>query len=159
RELVELVMRDEGHAVTTAGGGSEALEVAQRNRFDVAIVDYQMPAPNGLEVLARMRVMQPNCVGLLVSGNLDLDAAIQAVNRGEAARILTKPFSVNDLLGAVGEAVQARRRIGEHFLSSSTAEYSQEAMQFEECLALNHLRLALQPIVSAATGEVVAHEA
>jgi EAL domain-containing protein (putative c-di-GMP-specific phosphodiesterase class I)/CheY-like chemotaxis protein len=159
RELIEDVLDGEGHVVVTANDGKSGLESAHVAIFDVAVVDYSMPAPNGLELLARMRRIQPNCVGVLISGHLDLPAAIEAVNRGEAVRIMTKPFTVRELVNAVNEAVEVRQRVGEQYQWTSAMEHSEEERGLRECFKNNLFAIALQPIVSAKGRKVVAYEA
>lgn len=159
RTLIADILQTEGHTVVCAEDGNSGLEAAQVAVFDVALVDYHMPAPNGLEVLARLHRSQPNCVCLLVSGGLDVPIALEAINRGEAARIVAKPFTAGELLAAIEEAVDKRQRMGEQFLWTNAMEHSVEERHLRDCFQRNLFRLALQPIVASDSHAVFAHEA
>ena len=62
---------------------SEALQLATIQNFDIALVDYNLPIQNGLEVLQEMRKRQPGCVRILITGMLNEELAVEAGNRGE----------------------------------------------------------------------------
>ncbi|MDG1050386.1 MAG: response regulator, partial [Planctomycetota bacterium] len=72
-----------------ARAGLDALE--HDGPFAVVICDYQMPQMNGAEFLEHAQELAPGTVRLMLSGNADLDAAIDAVNQGHIFRFLTKP--------------------------------------------------------------------
>ena len=85
--------------IETALGGPEGLELVEHNGpYSVIISDFRMPHMNGIEFLARVREMAPDTIRIMLTGNADMQAAIQAVNEGNIFRFLTKPCSV-DLLG------------------------------------------------------------
>lgn len=65
--------------------------------FAVVISDYNMPEMNGIEFLARAKEKLPNTVRILLTGNAELQMAINAVNEGNIFRFLTKPCG-NELL-------------------------------------------------------------
>ena len=72
-----------GHEVHCAGTGDEAIRLMHLHRFDVAVVDLELPGTDGLSVLAALRGAQPACGRILSSGRLDLASVVDAVNRGE----------------------------------------------------------------------------
>jgi EAL domain-containing protein (putative c-di-GMP-specific phosphodiesterase class I) len=155
--LIELSLHTAGHQVIRAASGQEALQTAARRCFDIAVVDYGMEPLDGLAMLDRLHAVQPACMGILMSGHLDLHVVIQAVNRGVVARVLTKPFDVRELVAAVDE-VQSRRR--ELATAAARAETGGEEQRgLNECIEGDFLRLAVQPIVAAGDGRVVAYEA
>ena len=151
---VSALLRRAGYDVTTAVSGPTALEAAEVGTFDVAVVDYDIPAPNGVDVLARLRQTMPECAGVLVSGALDVDIALEAVNRGAATRVLRKPYRSRDLLDATSAALATRR-----VQAVEQPAHVGERDALAECLAGDHLRLAAQPIFDASTGRVAAYEA
>lgn len=76
----------------TATGGVQALEMLTADGpFSVVVSDYQMPGMNGIEFLARVRTLSPDSVRMMLTGNNDLETAMEAVNQGEIFRFLTKP--------------------------------------------------------------------
>ncbi len=71
----------ERYALETATGPEEALEVIQRQGpFAVVLSDMQMPRINGVEFLRRVRVLAPDTVRMMLTGNADQQTAVDAVS-------------------------------------------------------------------------------
>ncbi|MBC8356949.1 MAG: sigma-54-dependent Fis family transcriptional regulator [Planctomycetes bacterium] len=117
---VLVVDDDEGfrRAVTrrlTAGGmnveeaeeGERALEIAQRRRFHVAILDMVMPGMSGLDLLAKLRELTPDCEVVMLTGLGTIETAVEAMKRG-AREFLTKPVKLATLEVAVQKAAETR---------------------------------------------------
>jgi DNA-binding NtrC family response regulator len=101
-----------GLDVTTAASGEEALAQAAQARFDVALLDLHLPGIDGLEVLARIKEMQPEAEALVLTAQGSIETAVEAMKRG-AYDYLTKPFQLADLEVHVQKAfekVQLARR-------------------------------------------------
>ena len=89
-------------AVSTAIGGFHGLAALQAHGpFAVVISDMRMPEMNGVEFLAQVRRRAPDSVRMLPTGHADFDAAIDAVNRGNIYRFLTKPCAKSILVEAI----------------------------------------------------------
>lgn len=97
--------------VVTATSGAEAL-VALRGQgpFDVVVSDMQMPVMNGATLLAHACRIAPDTTRVLLTGHADAKAAMDAVNLGQVHRYLLKPCAHEDLVAALGAAVDARKR-------------------------------------------------
>ncbi len=159
RRVVERALERSGHEVTAVDNGAEALELAKSKPFDIAIVDYHMPPPNGLEVLSRLRKLQPNGIRILISGGLDVAITVDAINSGEVSRVLKKPFDGGALVTAVDDALEMRERLGEQYVSAQSKDHEEETGYLRECFEGDALQLAVQPIVSATDHQIVAFEA
>jgi len=97
----------------TARGGREALDVLRaEGPFAVVVSDLRMPGMDGVEFLARARELSPGTVRVMLTGHGDLDAAMEAVNRGEVFRFLVKPCPAEVLRAALGDALEKHRRDG-----------------------------------------------
>jgi response regulator RpfG family c-di-GMP phosphodiesterase len=91
------VLRNEFQVFTSIDAPS-ALEILKvHNDFAVVVSDYNMPEMKGIEFLSLVKENQPNVVRILLTGNAELQMAIDAVNEGNIFRFLTKPCS-NELL-------------------------------------------------------------
>ncbi len=92
--------------ITTAVGGQEGL-AALRNRgpFAVVISDMQMPGMDGAQFLTRVRQISPNTLRFLLTGDLDLNGVVDAVNQGCVFRLLVKPCEQSTLTSAITEAL------------------------------------------------------
>lgn len=94
-----------GFHVQEAADGEEALSVAQRREFDVAIVDMRMPGMSGLELLEKLRASHPDCEAIILTGEGTVETAVQAMKLG-AYDYLTKPFSLAELEVVVQKAYE-----------------------------------------------------
>ena len=159
RDILRSVLLRIGHAVETAADGTEALVKAVSADYDAAVVDYQIPPPNGLDVLSRLRDIQPKCVRLLMSGTLDLPVVEDAVNRGEIARVIRKPFDRDSFINALDTAITGRAKLRDAYIGALREGFDLQRRQLEECLSADALALALQPIVHAGDSAVQGYEA
>ena len=94
--------------VTTARGGTEALQLARGAHFDLLITDIQMPPPDGLEVIREVHRLRPATKIMAMSGAASLDQAescrsIQALG---ADVVLQKPFAAAELFEGVRELLR-----------------------------------------------------
>jgi DNA-binding NtrC family response regulator len=85
-----------GVKIATATRGADALTLAAEERFDVALLDVNMPDMNGLELLARLKERHPEMEVIMLTAHASVEAAIQAMKSG-AYDFLTKPFHFNEL--------------------------------------------------------------
>ena len=113
RMAIRIGLQRRDYEVDEAADGNEALRKAAAGLYDAAIVDFQIPPPDGLEILKQLHAFQPRCVRVLMSGVLDLPVVMHAVNRGEVSRIIAKPFHLDEMQGTVEEAIAARTRLEE----------------------------------------------
>lgn len=158
RKSYERVLRRDGHDVVLAAHGHEGLRIASERSFDLTIVDFQMPILDGVEVLQRMREMQPACIRILATAHLELNAIVGAVNRGEVSRVIEKPIDSRGLVTEVNAVLDSRRRLAEAARVQDEEQARAQRLSLESLIRDDHLRLALQPIVSAETSEIFAYE-
>lgn len=85
-----------GHHVEQAANGQEALLHFERKRFDVAIVDMNMPGITGLELLQRLKEREVEAEILILTGQATVENAVAAMKLG-ACDYLTKPFALAEL--------------------------------------------------------------
>ena len=110
----------------TAVGPEQGLRmVTEQGPFAVVVSDLQMPGINGVEFLARVRAHDPDTVRMLLTGNAELQAAIDAINQGQIFRFLTKPCTPEALAQALKAGlaqhhlITAERELLEQTLSGS----------------------------------------
>jgi EAL domain-containing protein (putative c-di-GMP-specific phosphodiesterase class I) len=158
-ELVSRSLSHAGHEVTAVGNGQAAISHMCHRPYDVAVVDYGMPPPDGLEVLRQLRDRQPGCARILLSGVLELPVIMDAVNNGEVSAVVAKPFDPKELIEMVERSMTSRIRAAEVWQEAQDRSLCEEKRMFDELLRGDHLRLAVQPIVEATERQVVAFEA
>jgi response regulator RpfG family c-di-GMP phosphodiesterase len=106
RSLKRLLM-DEDFDLETACSGEDGLEkLAGMSNVGLIISDQRMPGMNGAEFLGRSQEVAPNALRILLTGYSDINATIDAINKGGAYRYLSKPWNDDDLLQTVRDAIR-----------------------------------------------------
>jgi signal transduction histidine kinase/ActR/RegA family two-component response regulator len=93
-----------GYAVLKAPDGPSGLDLLQRSRPDLVLVDYSMPGMNGAEVARAARARRADLPILFASGYADTAVVDAAV--GSKAKVLRKPFIIGDLAAALHRAFE-----------------------------------------------------
>jgi len=107
RETLVTRLSRHGFAVQSAGNGEDALGLAQRRSFDVAIFDMMMPGMDGLQLLQRFKETHPECEIVLLTGQGTVESAVEAMKLG-AYDYLQKPFPLKDLENVASKAYERR---------------------------------------------------
>ena len=85
-----------------ACGAEEGLRaILKDGPFSVIVTDFKMPDMNGTQLLARAGEEAPDMIRIMLTGQADLNTAIDAVNRGHIFRFLTKPCEPDVLRGCL----------------------------------------------------------
>jgi DNA-binding response OmpR family regulator len=91
-----------GYEADVALDGKTALRLAGQRQYGVAIVDYQMPGMNGVELFRQLRETQPELAGIFLTGYTTIDVVYPAVEAG-ILRVLSKPADFHELLPIIEE--------------------------------------------------------
>lgn len=98
-QFVSYNLRKEGYEVTTASDGDEALELAEKNGFDLIVLDIMLPGTDGYEVCRKLRASGDIPVLFLSARDTELDKVVGLEIGGDD--YLSKPFGVRELLARV----------------------------------------------------------
>jgi response regulator RpfG family c-di-GMP phosphodiesterase len=100
----------EGIEIETFADAEAALARAAEpdGYFDVAIVDYRMKGMSGVDFLDRLRRTQPEAIRILITGLIDMDGAIAAINAARIDHLVIKPWHEYDLKGRIALALHQR---------------------------------------------------
>jgi signal transduction histidine kinase len=102
RSLYDLFRRD--YAVITANSAADALEHLRRRSIQIVLTDQRMPGLTGAELLARVRELSPDTVRLMMTGYADIAAVVDAINRGNVFRYISKPWNPDELRAVLSQA-------------------------------------------------------
>lgn len=100
------MLAHEDYAIITAPGGAEGLELLSQQKVQLVLSDEKMPGMSGTEFLAQVRRRHPAAVRIMLTGKPSIDAAMQAVNRGEIYRFFTKPWDQEQLIVSIRHGLE-----------------------------------------------------
>ena len=107
-KALQRLFRREGYHILTASSGQEGLESLKNSENPVSLIisDQRMPEMNGAQFLEKAKEIFPDAIRFLLTGYSDMDAIVDAVNKGEIHRYLTKPWNDDDLLLQVRQGLE-----------------------------------------------------
>lgn len=89
------------YQVSTAGGGTAALDQIQKQKFDLVVTDYMMPGLNGLELIQEMRRVAPGMQFILMTAHHDTNRLRDTVEGVKLGGFVGKPFTMPELLKVI----------------------------------------------------------
>ena len=107
RTLIQLALRAEGFHVSVAANGQDGMSLLRKEVSDIVVTDILMPEQDGIETIAELRRDFPDVKIIAISGALSatgFDYLRVPIQLG-AARILRKPFEIQELVGVIRELV------------------------------------------------------
>ncbi len=113
RDALRQVLEYEGMDIRAAGSGGEGLTVFEEFRPHVVVLDVKMAGLDGLEVLARLKAVDPDATVVMISGHGTIATAVQATQRG-AFDFLEKPLDADRLLVTLRNAIDHASLTGAH---------------------------------------------
>jgi len=107
RDLLEIMLTQEGHEVACSGAPEKALQRFRKDRFDLVITDLKMPKMDGIEFLRQVKELSPETLVILITAFASGDTALSAMKEG-AYDYIEKDFDIDDLKRIVQEALGKR---------------------------------------------------
>jgi putative two-component system response regulator len=106
-ESVAMLLRKEGFAVHASDNAQDALEIVGSGEIQSVLSDIRMPEISGLELLERIRSIDPQLPVILMTAYADLDTAVEAIKKG-AFDFIIKPYHPEYLIHALNKALEYR---------------------------------------------------
>src|SRR5262249_9240483 len=106
RESLRLIFKED-YEILMAGDGPTAIELATKNKVDVAVLDIRMAGMSGIEVLGRLKTVEPSIEVVMMTAFETTDTMRQAL-RLRACDYINKPFDLSTMRSAVADAMQRR---------------------------------------------------
>lgn len=104
-KTVGLLLEDHGYNPRTFTDPEEALATADKESFQIALVDLRMPSMDGVDVVERLKKIDARMSCIVMTAYPDLDSATETMRRGSCDYIC-KPFKQEDLVASVDRACQ-----------------------------------------------------
>ena len=92
--------------IHVASSGKAGLEIMQKHNIQLVITDQRMPDMTGIEFLEKIVPLYPDCMRMIMTGFSDMDAIIQAINKGNIYRYVSKPWNREDLKITIESALE-----------------------------------------------------
>jgi two-component system response regulator PilR (NtrC family) len=115
REFLDILLKKEGYKVTLASNGEEVLKLAERDIFDLILMDIRMPKLDGIAVLKKVKALSPETVVIMITAYASADTAIRAMKEG-AYDYITKPFKVDEIKLIIKNALEKKNLQKENIL-------------------------------------------
>jgi putative nucleotidyltransferase with HDIG domain len=103
-KALQRLMRSEPVNVVCSSRGSEALDLLEKTGAQVVVSDQRMPEMSGVDFLSQVRELRPDVVRMMLTGYTEMDVAVEAINRGEIYRLITKPWNDDELRATIRQA-------------------------------------------------------
>ena len=131
RESLRDWLNDAGHQVLTAENGPQALEIMERDKPSIAIVDLVMPGMDGIELLKKAKEVSPSIEVIIITAYASIPTAIAAIREG-AYDYIEKPFSPEKVELLIKKLVEHQRLIEENI---SLHQKLEKRYRFENIIA------------------------
>ncbi len=94
------------YKIHLATSGQEGMEIMKQHNVHLVIADQRMPKMTGIEFLEKIIFEYPDCIRMVLTGFSDVEAIIQAINKGRVYRYITKPWNKDDLKITIDHALE-----------------------------------------------------
>jgi DNA-binding NtrC family response regulator len=149
RENVDRILRDAGYQVVAAADGKSALELAASEEIDLALLDLNLGQENGINVLKKLKEIDPDLLVIVVTGYGSVETAVESLKLG-AFHYMKKPFKADALRLIVKLALQTNS------LKREVRAIRRGELQFIEKVPMVGVSSALKDILRQAR-EVARH--
>ncbi|MCK4352218.1 sigma-54-dependent Fis family transcriptional regulator [candidate division WOR-3 bacterium] len=130
RETLSDWLQKESYNTETAITGEEAIEKNKNNKFDIAIVDLKLPGIDGIEVLRRLKKMNPEMPVIIITAYASIETAVEAMKQG-AYDYFVKPFNLEEVSLVIKKIIEHQKLITENI---ALREQLRERYSFENVI-------------------------
>jgi DNA-binding NtrC family response regulator len=115
RRVIASELSDNGYQVIEAESGYNAIEIIEKDDFDVLLLDLNMPGLAGMDVLKRVKTFEMPAEVIVLTGHATVPSAVEAMKLG-AYDFIAKPFKIEELKAVIDKAYEKRRLYGENLV-------------------------------------------
>lgn len=103
-KAIQRLLRNEPMRVLTATDPNEALDILRETPIQVVVTDQRMPSMSGVDFLSAVRDQHADMVRIMLTGYTEMNIAVEAINKGEIYRLITKPWNDDELRATLRQA-------------------------------------------------------
>jgi len=97
------LLADQGYTTSYSLSGNAGIQAAKEEKYDIVLLDLQLPDINGLEILRRIKAINPNIVAIIITAHPSPETIKEALKNG-AHDYIVKPFNLEQLIFAIEKA-------------------------------------------------------
>ncbi len=112
-QALKRLLRKEKVEVSTTTSPEKALQLLKTNQYAVIVSDQRMPTSTGTQLMQFAQKISPDTVRIILTGYADVQAAIEAINKGAVSRFLAKPWNDIELRLAIRQAIAQYKLVKE----------------------------------------------
>jgi len=131
-----LFLEEKGYEVVTATNGKDAVELCQKDSFDIIFLDENMPGLSGLETLALIKDIDPNVPMVMITKSEEENIMNMAIG-SKIADYLTKPVNPSQILLTIKKNIHQKEIVSEHTTSTYQSQFGRIGMQINDTLTYN----------------------
>mgnify|MGYP001764264951 FL=1 len=128
-----IFLKEKGYSVTTVTNGKDAIDLCQKESFDIIFLDENMPGLSGLETLTQIKTIDPNVPLVMITKSEEEDIMNMAIGN-KIADYLTKPVNPSQILLTLKKNIHKREIVSEHATSTYQQEFRNIGMQISDSL-------------------------
>jgi DNA-binding NtrC family response regulator len=106
-KAIQRTLRNENHNLLIAGSAKEGLRLLEGREVDMVVSDHNMPFMTGLEFLKRVKADHPGTLTMMLTGQKEIDVAVQAINQAGVYKFILKPWDDDDLKITIRRALES----------------------------------------------------
>lgn len=112
-KAIQRTLRNEKYNLLTAGSAQEGLRLLQGREVDMVISDHNMPFVTGLEFLKTVKAEHPGTLTMMLTGQKEIEVAVQAINEAGVYKFIMKPWDDDDLKITIRRALESLELVRE----------------------------------------------
>lgn len=128
-----LFLEEKGYDVVTATNGKDAVDLCQRETFDIIFLDENMPGLSGLETLALIKDIDPNVPMVMITKSEEENIMNMAIG-SKIADYLTKPVNPSQILLTLKKNIHKKELVADHTASTYQSQFGRIGMQINDTL-------------------------
>jgi two-component system response regulator HydG len=105
--LLTKFLEKKGYNTATASNGASAIEILKKEKYDLVLCDFKLPDLNGLELIQKIKVINPEAALLVITGYSDVKVAVESIKLG-AYDYVTKPLYPDEILITIRKALESK---------------------------------------------------
>ena len=111
--LLKKFLQKNGYETEYALNGQEGIQLLKKENFNLILCDYKLPDANGIEILQKIKILNPAAAVIIITGYSDVKTAVETLRHG-AFDYVTKPLYPDEILVTIQNAIKSKSSVKEY---------------------------------------------